>query len=77
MATKTPGKKFQAGQRLAHLFPIHHETFKRKERETEKVANRVVAESFENSRKVSLSQRHCVNFIGCFFINVFITLGTS
>ena len=32
MATKTPGKKFQAGKRMAHLFPNHHETLKRSER---------------------------------------------
>ena len=49
MATKTPGKKFQADKRMAHLFPNHHETLKRSEREDgktlEKVADRVVAES--------------------------------
>ena len=54
MATKTPGKKFQAGKRMAHLFPNHHETLKRSEREggkaLEKAADRVVAESLENSR---------------------------
>ena len=31
MATKTPGKKFHAGKRMAHLFPNHHETLKRSE----------------------------------------------
>ena len=36
MATKKPGKNFQAGKGMAHLFPIHHETLKRKEREAEK-----------------------------------------
>ena len=60
MAMKTPGKNFQASKRMACLFPVHHEMLKRKEREMgkglEKVANRVVAESFENSRKVSFSQ---------------------
>ena len=53
MATKTPVKKFQAGKRMAHLFPNHHETLKRSEREDgkalEKVAaDRVLAESLEN-----------------------------
>ena len=56
---------------MAHLFPIHHETLKIKERETgkslEKVANRIVAESFENSTKVSFSQRRCVNLMGLVF----------
>ena len=33
MATKTPGEKIQAGKRMAHLFPNHHETLKRSERE--------------------------------------------
>ena len=76
MATKTPGKKFQAGKRMAHLFPNHHETLKRSEREDgkalEKVhvaADRVVAESLENSRT-----KRCVNLMGLFFFNVFITL---
>ena len=45
MATKTPRKKFQTGKRMAHLFPNHHETSKRSEREDgkalEKVADRV------------------------------------
>ena len=45
MATKTPRKKFQAGKRIEHLFPKHHETSKRSEREDgkalEKVADRV------------------------------------
>ena len=45
MATKTPRKKFQAGKRIAHLFPKHHETSKRSEREDGKalvkVADRV------------------------------------
>ena len=67
MATETPGKNFQAGKRMPHLFPIHHETLKRKEWEAgkglEKVANRVVAESFKNSRKVSFSQRRCRNLM--------------
>ena len=40
---------------MAHLFAIHHVTLKRKGREPGKVANRVVADSFENSRKVSFS----------------------
>ena len=35
-ATKTPTKSFQAGKRMAHLFPIHHETLKRKDREAGK-----------------------------------------
>ena len=38
---------------MAHLFPNHHKTLKRSEREDgkalEKVADRVVAESLENS----------------------------
>ena len=55
MAIKTPGKKFQAGKIMVHLFPNHHKTLKRSEREDgkalEKVASdRVVAESLENSR---------------------------
>ena len=62
----------QAGKGMTHLFPVHHETLKRKEREAgkglEKVANRVVAESFENSRKVGFySQRHCVNLMELVF----------
>ena len=78
MATKTPGGgKFQAGKRTAHLFPNHHETLKRSEREggkaLEKVADRVVAESLENSRT-----KRCVKLMGLFFFffNVFITLRT-
>ena len=64
MATKTPGKKFQAGKRMAHLFPNHHEMLKRSEQEDgkalEKVAaDRVVAESLENSRT-----NRCVNLMG-------------
>ena len=77
MATKTPGKKLQAGKRMAHLFPNHHDTLKRSEREDgkalEKVADRVVAESLENSRT-----NRCVNlmFLCFFFFYVFITLRT-
>ena len=75
MATKTPGEKFQAGKRMAHLFPNHHETLKRSEREDgkaqEKVADRVVAESLENSRT-----NRCLNLMGLFLFNVFITLRT-
>ena len=75
MATKTPEKKFQAGKRIAHLFPNYHETLKRSEREVGKalgkVADRVVAESLENSKT-----NHCVNLMGLFFSNVFITLRT-
>ena len=63
MATKTPGKKFQACKRMAHLFPNDHETLKKSEREggkaLEKVADRVVAESLENSRT-----NRCVNLMG-------------
>ena len=66
---------------MAHLFPIYYETLKRNEREAgkglEKVANRVVAKSFENSRKISLSQRPCVNLMGLGFFNVLITLQNS
>ena len=65
MPTRMRGINFQAGKRMVHLSLIYNETLKRKEREAreglEKVANRVVAESFENSRNVSFSQRHCVN----------------
>ena len=65
MATKTSGKKFQAGKRIAHLFPNHHETLKRSEREVgkalEKVADRVVAER----------TNHCVNLMGLFFLKCF------
>ena len=75
MTTKTQGKKFQAGKRMAHLFPNHHETLKRSEREDrkalEKVADRVVAESLENSRT-----NRCVNLMKLFLFNVFITLRT-
>ena len=72
MATKTPGKKFQAGKRMAHLFPNHHETLKRSEREDgkalEKVAaDRVVAESLENS----ITNR-CVNLMGLFLFLMFL-----
>ena len=68
MATKTPGKKFQAGKRIAHLFPNHHETLKRSEREDGKAlskvaADRVVAESLENSRT-----NRCVNLMVLFFL---------
>ena len=63
MATKTPEEKFPAGKRMAHLFPNHHETLKRSEREDGKalgkVADRGVAES-----------------LGLFLFNVFITLRT-
>ena len=66
MTTKTPGKKFQAGKRMAHLFPNHHETLKKSEREggkaLEEVADRVVAESLENSRT-----NRCVNLMGQLF----------
>ena len=66
MATKTPGKKFQAGKRMAHLFPNHHETLKRSEREDgkalEKVADdRVVADSLE------LEDEPLRKFNGAFF----------
>ena len=70
MATKTPGKKFQAGKRMAHLFPNHHETLKYG-KALEKVAVRVMAESLENSRT-----NRCVNLMGLFLFNVFITLRT-
>ena len=70
MATKTPCKKFQAGKRMAHVFPNHHETLKKSEREggkaLEKVADRVVAESLENSRT-----NRCVNFMGLLFKTCF------
>ena len=66
MATKPPGKKLQAGKRMAHLLPNHHETLKRSEREggkaLEKVADLVVAESLENSRT-----NRCINLMGLFF----------
>ena len=67
MTTKTPGKKFQVGKRMAHLFPNHHKTLKRSEQQDgkalEKVAaDRVVAESLENSRA-----NRCVNLMGLFF----------
>ena len=75
MATKTPGKKFQAGKRMAHLFWNHHEMLMRSEQEggkaLENVADRVVAESLENSRT-----NCCVDLMGLFFSNVFITLRT-
>ena len=74
MATKTPGKKFQAGKRMAHLFPKanHHQTLKRSEREDGKAlvkvaADRVVAESLENSRT-----NRCVNLIGLFLFLMFL-----
>ena len=61
-----PGKKLQAGKRMAHLFANHHDTLKRSEREDgkalEKVADRVVAESLENS-----STNRCVNLMWMFF----------
>ena len=63
MTTKTPGKKFQASKRKEHLFPSHHTTLKRSEREDGKalekvhvVADQVVAESLEKPRTNS-----CVN----------------
>ena len=72
MATKTLGKKVQAGKRMAHLFPNHYETLKRSEREDgkalEKVAaDRVVAESLENSRT-----NRCVNLMGLFLFLMFL-----
>ena len=71
MATKTQGKNFQAGKRMACLFPIHQETLKRKgweaQKGLEKVANQVVAESFENSRKIGFSQQRGVNLMGLSF----------
>ena len=73
MATKTPVKKFQAGKRMAHLFSNHHETSKRSEREGRKalekvpVADRVVAESLENSRT-----NRCVNLLGLPFFLMFL-----
>ena len=74
MATKTLGKIFHASKRMAHLFPIRHETLKRKGQEAgkglEKVANQVVAESFENARKVGFSQRRCVKFNGVGFFKM-------
>ena len=52
---------------MAHLFPNHHETLKRSEREDgkaqlEKVVDGVAAESLENSRT-----NRCVNLMGLFF----------
>ena len=74
MATKTPGKKLQTGQRMAHLFPSHHETLKRSERKggkaLEKGADRVVAESLENSMT-----NRCVNLMWL-DANVCITIRT-
>ena len=57
---------------MAHLFPNHHETLKRSEREDgkalEKVAaDRVVAESLENSRT-----NCCVNLMGLFLFLMFL-----
>ena len=70
MATKTPGKNFQAGKRMAHLFSNHHGTLERSERADgkalEKVTDQVVAESLENSWT-----NRCVNLMGLFFKNVF------
>ena len=55
---------------MAHLFPNHHETLKRGEREggkaLEKVADRVVAESLEKSRS-----NRCVKLMGLFFSKCF------
>ena len=56
---------------MAHLFPNHHETLKRSEREDgkaqlEKVVERVLAESLENSRT-----NLCVNLMGAFFLFFF------
>ena len=67
MATKTPGKKIPGGgKRMAHLFPNHYETLKKSEWEggkaLEKVADRVVAESLENSRT-----NRCVHLMGLLF----------
>ena len=60
---------------MARLFLNHNETLKRSEREggkaLEKVADRVVAESLENSMT-----NRCVNLMGLFFSNVFITVRT-
>ena len=75
MATKTPGGKFQASKRMTHLFLNHHETLKKSEWEDgkslEKVSDRVVAESLENSRT-----NRWVNLMALFLFNVFISLRT-
>ena len=71
MATKTPGKI----SRSAKEWYIYFQFIIKRERERtwrlEKDANRVVVESFENSRKASFSQRRCVNlmrsFLKCFY----------
>ena len=71
MATKTPGKI----SRSAKEWYIYFQFIIKRERERtwrlEKVANRVVVESYENSRKVSFSQRHCVNLMRLFFLKCF------
>ena len=76
MATKTPGGKIQAGKGIAHLFPSHHETLKRSDREggkaLEKVADRAVVESLENS----IEDEPLCKFDGAVVFNVFITLRT-
>ena len=72
MVAKTPGKKFQVGKRMAPLFPNRHETLKRSERKDGKVlekvaADRVVAESLENSRT-----NRCVKLMVLFFYLMFL-----
>ena len=56
MAKKNAREIFLGRLKNGIFFPFHHETLKRKDREVEKVANRVMVESFENLRKVSFSQ---------------------
>ena len=71
---KRRGKKFQAGKRTPHLFPKQHKTLKRSRREDgkalEKVAaDRLVAESLENSRT-----NRCVNLMGMVFFLFFLLM---
>ena len=70
MATKTTGKNVQAGKRMAHLFPNHHETLKRSEREDEKALEKHTLLNLKNSQLLSCAQAtlmrlHC--FDGVFY----------
>ena len=55
--------------RSAEKWHIYFQFIMKRERtgRLEKVANREVVKSFENSRKVSFRQRRCVNLMGLVF----------
>ena len=64
---KRRGKNSRSAKEWHIYFQFNTKCLRERTGRLEKVANRVVAESFENSRKVSFSQRRCVNVMGLFF----------